>query len=84
MIKTKILTVIIWTTWVNIKNGTEPFIPDTDEDGLLDGDEVHIYGTTDEAWYWRWQTLDGEEGHNGTIYAKYEYIWPTIPDTDND
>ena len=27
------------------QNGTEPFIPDTDEDGLLDGDEVHLHGT---------------------------------------
>jgi len=68
------------------QNGTEPFIPDTDEDGLLDGDEVHIYGTnpmkpdTDDD-----KLLDGEEGYNGTIYAKYGiYFDPLIPDTDND
>lgn len=67
------------------QNGTKPFIPDTDEDGLLDGDEVHIYGTnpmkpdTDND-----GLLDGEEGYNGTIYEKYGiYFDPLIPDTDN-
>lgn len=25
--------------------GTDPFVPDTDGDGLLDGEEVHVFGT---------------------------------------
>lgn len=66
------------------QNKTEPFIPDSDEDGLLDGDEVHTYGTdplnpdTDAD-----KLLDGEEGYSGTIFTKYGvYFDPLMPDTD--
>jgi len=68
------------------QNKTGPFIPDTDEDGLLDGDEVHTYATdplnpdTDGD-----KLLDGEEGYNGTIFTKYGvYFDPLMPDTDGD
>lgn len=65
------------------QNKTEPFIPDSDEDGLLDGDEVHTYGTdplnpdTDAD-----KLLDGEEGYSWTIFTKYGvYFDPLNPDT---
>ena len=64
-------------------NKTGPFNPDTDEDGLLDGDEIKTYGTdplnpdTDND-----KLLDGEEGYDGTIYKKYGvYFDPLNPDT---
>lgn len=67
-------------------NQTRPFIPDTDEDGFVDGDEVHIYGTiptnpdTDAD-----KLLDGEESFDGTIYLEYGvYFDPLNPDTDGD
>ena len=64
-------------------NKTGPFNPDTDEDGLLDGDEIKTYKTdplnpdTDND-----GLLDGEEGYDGTIYKKYGvYFDPLNPDT---
>ncbi|MDE5917279.1 MAG: hypothetical protein K2G62_04035, partial [Oscillospiraceae bacterium] len=64
-------------------NKTEPYNPDTDEDGLLDGDEIKKYKTdplnpdTDND-----GLLDGEEGYDGTIYKKYGvYFDPLNPDT---
>lgn len=64
-------------------NKTGPFNPDTDDDELLDGDEVHTYGTdplnpdTDND-----KLLDGEEGYDGTIYKKFGvYFDPLNPDT---
>jgi len=59
-----------------IKNGTNPLVPDTDNDGLLDGKEIEI-GTnplnndTDKD-----KLLDGDEIKNGTD--------PLNPDTDGD
>ncbi len=65
---------------------TLPFTPDTDEDGFVDGDEVHIYGTvpttpdTDGD-----DLLDGEESYDGFIYLEYGvYFDPLNPDTDGD
>lgn len=65
------------------KNKTGPFNPDTDDDGLFDGDEVKKYKTdplnpdTDND-----GLLDGEEGYDGTIYKKYGvYFDPLNPDT---
>lgn len=67
-------------------NQTLPFTPDTDMDGFVDGDEVHIYGTTptnpdtDTD-----KLLDGEESYDGTIYLEYGiYFDPLNPDTDGD
>lgn len=63
---------------------TLPFTSDTDEDCLLDGDEVNYYGTiptdadTDDD-----KLLDGEEGYNGCIYIEHGvYFDPLNPDTD--
>jgi hypothetical protein len=62
---------------------TAPFIPDTDSDGLLDGDEVNVYGTnptnadTDGDGF-----SDGEEVQNGTN----PHLWDddSLNDTDDD
>ncbi len=65
------------------QNKTEPYNPDTDDDGFLDGDEISKYKTdplnpdTDND-----GLLDGEESYDGLIYAKYGvYFDPLNPDT---
>ncbi|MBW4436943.1 MAG: protein kinase [Pleurocapsa minor GSE-CHR-MK-17-07R] len=65
-------------TFRELEMGTDPFLADTDEDGLNDGEEVRVWGTdplnrdTDGD-----QLLDGDEAMNiGTD--------PTLPDTDGD
>lgn len=53
------------------QNKTEPYNPDTDDDGFLDGYEISKYKTdplnpdTDND-----GLLDGEESYDGSIYAK--------------
>lgn len=69
-----------------LKIGTNPYLSDTDNDGLSDYEEVYTYGTN----YLNPDTdgdglKDGDEGYNGTFYQKYEvYFNPFDPDTDDD
>lgn len=58
--------------------GTDPFNPDTDGDGLLDGEEVNEYGTQPRNRDTDGDTLeDGAEVETGCLS-------PTLPDTDTD
>lgn len=60
------------------KVGTDPYNPDTDGDGLKDGEEVYIYNTN---------PLDKDTDHDGLTDYQEVFTYrtnPLNPDTDND
>jgi VCBS repeat-containing protein len=56
--------------------GTDPFNPDTDGDGLFDGDEVNIFGTD--------PTLLDTDADGIDDGVELGFTDPTLPDTDGD
>ncbi len=69
---------------IELEIGTDPFNPDTDDDGLSDGDELYVSGTdpcnpdTDND-----ELLDSDEGYNSNFYTDYGvYFDPFNYDTD--
>ncbi len=58
--------------------GTDPLIADTDQDGLLDGDEVYFYGTNPTK-----SDTDGD-GLNDRVELEVYFCNPLLKDSDSD